>query len=192
MRETAMIAAAALALAAAAGGVTQYYVNERFEGAWPPAGWRVVTGGWVRESGGPWGNYALGYRTTTGQERVYTTFESCPFKVRANSTVYWHFCHAADTMGVPASAGTEFYLRYDGSSEDIFREALAFGEWKHALGSTKVAQAKPVRAGFSGWVTAWPGHSAYVIMSLDNVQLADEPLVGVAPASLGRVKALFK
>jgi hypothetical protein len=191
MRKLAITAAAASALTAAAAGATQYYVNERFEGAWPPAGWRVVAGGWVRETGGPWGNYALGYRTTSGQERVYTTLESCPFTVRASSTVYWHFCHAARTLGVPASAGTEFYLRYDGSSENIFSTPLAFGEWRHVYGSTKVAEARPLRAGFSGWVTAWPGHSAYVIITLDSVQFADESLVAVSPTSLGRVKALF-
>ncbi|NIT36801.1 MAG: hypothetical protein GTN49_09910 [candidate division Zixibacteria bacterium] len=192
MSKLAITTAAALTLAAAAAGATQYYVNENFDGNWPPAGWRRVTGGWMQESEGPWGNYALGYRTTTGQERAYATLESCPFTVRANSTVYWHFCHAERTLGVPGSAGAEFYLRYDGSSEDIFRTPLTWGEWKHAFGSAKVAEARPLRAGFSGWVTAYPGHSAYVIISLDNVQFADESLVGVSPASLGRVKALFR
>jgi len=187
-----VITAAALALAAAAGAATQYYVNEKFEGKWPPAGWRSVVGAWQRESAGPWGNYAFGYRTTTAQERVYATFESCPFTVRANSTVYWHFCHAARTLGVPASAGVEFYLRYDGSSKNIVRTPLAFGEWKHVYGSAKVPEARPLRAAFSGWVAAWPGHSAYVLISLDNVQFADESLVAVSPASLGRVKALFR
>jgi len=185
-------AVAAMALAAVAGGVTRYYVNETFEGNWPPAGWRSVTGVWQQESRGPWGKYALGVAQTTGQKPVYTTLESCRFTVRANSTVYWHFCHAERTMGVAGSAGAEFRLRYDGSSEDIFRAPLAWGGWKHAYGSTKVPEARPLRAGFSGWVTAWPGHTAYVLISLDNVQFADESLVAVAPASLGRVKALFR
>jgi hypothetical protein len=193
MSKLAIVTAAALgALAAAAGAVTQYYVNERFEGTWPPAGWRYVAGAWLQETGGPWGKYAFGYRTTTGQNRVYTTFESCPFAVRANSTVYWHFCQAARTLGVPASAGAEFYLRYDGSSENIYWKPLTFGEWKHVHGSTKVVEGRPLRVGFSGWVTAWPGHSAYVLMSLDNVQFADESLVGVSPISLGRIRALFR
>ena len=192
MRKLTITKAAALALAAATAAATQYYVDERFEDNWPPAGWRRVVGGWQQESGGPWGNYALGYATTTGQKPVYTTFESCPFTVRANSTVYWHFCHAERTLGVAGSAGAEFYLRYDGSSEYIVRRPVTWGGWKHEYGSAKVAEARPLRAGFSGWVWAWPGHSAYVIISLDNVQFADESLVAVSPASLGRVKALFR
>jgi hypothetical protein len=191
MNKLAIITAVAFALVTTS-GATQYYVNEKFEGTWPPAGWRVVTGGWLQRTEGPWGNYAFGYRTTTGQNPAYTTLESCPFTVPANSTVYWHFCHAADTMGVPASAGAEFYLRYDGSSENIVLTPLAFGEWKHVHGSTKISEGRPLRAGFSGWVTAWPGHSAYVLISLDNVQFADESLVAISPTSLGRVKAVFR
>ncbi|NIT36780.1 MAG: hypothetical protein GTN49_09805 [candidate division Zixibacteria bacterium] len=192
MKKFTITTAAALALAAAGGAVTQYYVDERFEGTWPPAGWRRVTGSWGQESRGPWGKYALGLCMTTAQKPIYTTLESCPFTVPAKSTVYWHFCHREETMGGVGSAGAEFYLRYDGSSENIVKVPLVWGRWKHAYGSAQVAEAKPLRAGFSGWVWAWPGHSAYVILSLDNVQFTDESLVAVTPSSLGRIRAMFR
>jgi hypothetical protein len=184
-----VMVAAALAAPALA---MKYYVREDFDGAFPPEGWVRVCGGWTQGAEGPWGPYAIGVVNTTASTPVYATFESPAFTVPPAGKVHWQFWHDEDTMGVPGSAGAEFYLRYDGTSEYACNLVLPWGEWKLQIGDAVVTRGGAVRAGFSVWVTAWPPQSAYGIMYLDNVRLADASMVGVAPASLGRVKALFR
>jgi hypothetical protein len=184
-----VVVAAALAVPALA---VKYYVREDFDGAFPPEGWVRVSGGWVQGKEGPWGPYAIGVVNTTASTPKYATFESPAFTVPPASKVHWQFWHDDHTMGVPGSAGAEFYLRYDGTTENVYFQVLPWGEWKLQTGDAAVTRGGALRAGFSVWVTAWYPHSAYGIIFLDNVRLADGSMVGVSPASLGRVKALFR
>jgi len=201
---TTLILIAATALLASAAAAT-YYLDERFEGTeFPPAGWRVFqinNGNWYH--GGTWppgnGYYAAGNATQPGRmtmDYVAAALIAPPFTVPAPKTLYYRFvyCVILSTRGdlpLPGFAG-EFYLYYVDTGEPL--EHLIFNgpvyPWAEASGAVPVAANRPVTA---VWYVAYlpPDHGT-TLFDVDTCQICDENLTAVAPASLGRVKALFR
>jgi hypothetical protein len=186
-----MIGAVAALAAAATAAV---YVAEDFEGAFPPDGWtidRTTYGSWSKMPDGPTGAFARGQvGVSPGTARA--DLITYAFAVDANETVYYRFDYAHGYGGYPSTWGADFYLVYaDPPNEVITQETVRTGNWREHAASAVAPRAGSARAFwrvrvYCSW--RWAG----VIFDVDNAGIADQPDVGVAPASLGRVKTLFR
>jgi hypothetical protein len=192
MRTVTALTAAVAALAAAAAGTV--YVAEDFEGTFPPDGWTTDCtsyGWWTKMADGPTGAYARGQvGVSPGTARA--DLITYAFAVDANETVYYRFDYAHGYGGYPSTWGADFYLVYaDPPNEVITQETVRTGNWREHAASAVAPRAGSARAFwrvrvYCSW--RWAG----VIFDVDNAGIADQPDVGVAPASLGRVKTLFR
>ena len=187
----------ATATALAAGGLAFDFVHEGFEGSFPPPGWTTkyegTAGGyWTRLENGPWGRYAIGVVESYEQGYVRITLMSPEFNVNANSKVYYRF-HSRFTSAGHSTVHTDFYIAYvpADSGNLIHLSPGRDQEWKLVTGSIVFSLRGRVKAYWRVWVTnngRWAGGA----WRLDNIIISDEDPTPVEPASLGRVKALFK
>ncbi len=173
------------------------YLDERFDGPFPPPGWSAQGGtlsGWELHANGPWGNYAFGWAGVRGTTGSTAVLDSKAVNVPRGRRLDYSFRALANcTMSV--NVRWEFWLLYAGTEEPLehleWRGPFYPVEWRAIGGHVIVSKSLPVFARFS--VTAWgntiQGHGEYWV---DTVQLADEDLSAASPASLGRLKALFK
>jgi hypothetical protein len=188
MRAVVVIAGGAALAAAAAATV---YVEEDFEGGFPPTGW-IAEGRWSQEFGGPSGAFAAGV-VGCGVGSAHGDFKTYEFAVDANETVYYRFDYRAYDAGYPSTWGADFYLVYtDPPNEVIKGETLRTAyAWKEHAANAVASRAGSARAYWHLRVTCvwrWAGAEVH----LDDVAIGDQPDVMVAPASLGSVKALFR
>ena len=194
----AILIAALLASTASA----TYYLDERFEGSqFPPAGWELLAtthANWYQQSGPPPdGAYAFGYASTpeTRDATAYANLVAPSFILPAPGTLYYRFRYTttATTRALPGrSVAGEFYLYYVDTSEplvDLIFDDVIY-TWEEATGSTPAAGGRAIRA---AWRVEYgltiPGA---FIFCVDTCQVNDEPMTAATPASLGRVKALFR
>lgn len=193
---TCLLVAAALALTAA--GAAKDFVNEDFEGAFPPAGWTTAyegngSGRWSRASDGPWGCYAYGSASSAEAGLVRAIFMSPQFNVKANTKTYYRFDygHFDNGHGV---GGAEFYVAcVDPPGADLVYTKLEVPpKWVERAGDFSSAVDRRVKACWRVWADCyWRYH--YSFLFFDNAIISDEKRYpGVAPTSLGRVKALFR
>ena len=190
----ALLITAVLASAASA----TYYLDERVEGTqFPPPGWVLLKIGhatWYHERGAPGGGaYAFGYAGTpeTGSAMGWANLVAPPFTLPAPEILYYRFLYTTDATTRTPPCG-EFYLYYLDTGErlvDLIFDDVVY-PWEEVMGSTPAAGGRAIGA---AWRTEYtliiPG--AFVF-GVDTCQLSDEDLTAVAPASLGRVKALFR
>lgn len=187
------LAGAVLAGAAAYGA---FYLDERFDGPFPPQGWTWQGGtlsSWSLRTNGPWGNYAYGVARVVGTTGSTATLNSKQVPFPIGRRLYYSFRALADCV-MSINPRWEFWILYAGTEEPLayheWRGPFYPREWRCIEGSAVVAQAVPVFARFrvSAWGNTIEGHAEFHV---DTVQIADVTLTAVAPASLGRVKALF-
>jgi len=190
-----VVVASALTAASAVG---LDYVNEDFEGSFPPAGWTTAYGGtgnasWSQASGGPEGKYASGSASSFGDGLVWATFMSPEFNVKGNTTVYYRFDYGLWGNGHGVEGG-EFYIVYaDEPARRLqYRELEGLPSWAEFAGSAAVSADDRFKACWRVWADDyWRYHFAFLF--IDDVIIADQPRhPAVEPASVGRVKALFR
>jgi hypothetical protein len=200
---TTLLLAGALLLGARAGAA--YYLDERFERMhFPPPGWRVVedgSAGWYRVTGPPPnGAYAEGTAgvpeppATSRAAGPDASLVSPPFTVPAAKTLYYRFIYVTmlTVRSPPYPLYAEFYICYADTGErlvDIILNPLQY-IWEEASGSTTAAANRPIIAVWRA--TYGPPYPGWFLFKVDNCQLSDEDLTEVAPASLGRVKAIYR
>ena len=194
--KTVLIVSFAAAFAAAAGA--KDFINEDFEGAFPPPGWKTViygSAGWEKsEVGAHWGFYARGGASSREAGLSRATLASAEFNVKAHTKYFYRFDYDAGDNG-HGSAGWEFYIkRVEPRGGNFLYVNLPVPEspWVERRGIFYATVDARVKACWRVWVECyWRGHSA--IFKVDRVIISEEKrFPAVAPASLGRVKALFK
>ena len=191
-----LVVAAALALAAAA--AAKDYVNEDFEGSFPPAGWTASyegnnSGRWEQLGGGPGGCYVHGSVSSWQEGLVATTFMSPGFNVKGNTTVYYRFDYGLWGNGHGVEGG-EFYIVYAQTPARRlqYRELEGLPSWAEFTGSAAVSADDRFKACWRVWADDyWRYHFAFLMF--DDVIISDQPRhPAVEPASVGRVKALYR
>lgn len=189
-----LVATAVLVAAAVA---ATHFIDERFEGSVPPPGWTesCSRGDWTSGTGGPWGNFADGFANPQYPYFGQAEMDSPPMAIGSGKTAYYRFYCRSGASGNAGGFGWYFYLYYRDNPGSPFvtvnlRENSA---WHERTGSANVARSEPVVARWRvhGGALMPPG-SAYIYLNVDTAQISDLPLTAVAPASLGRVRALFR
>ena len=184
------ITSAAALLAGVAGAAV--ILEENFEGAkFPPAGWEKVEvrGAWTRENvGAPydWCAYFHSFAYVGGEGTLRTKGQELNAVEHAVSFAYRY---RAEPAGGTASAQARVE-RLDGEVWQVVSSwplpkssAFQLFEFKHAA----AAPAGTYRLLFY----ADAAEEAIVFFRIDNVTWESGPFTAVAPASLGRVKALY-
>jgi hypothetical protein len=189
---------AALMVAAAAAAEAVDFVHEGFAGStFPPAGWAVATGGsrpgrWVRDVGGPWGAYAYGSAAVHGDqfEDSWATLSTYEFDLPAQTEVYYCFFYAVSIHGTDCDG--RFYIVYVNPPSGYLVNYAVQGptSWRYWSGHAFNPSAARVKAVW--YVFARGRELCGISLDVDRVTVADRDPAAVAPASLGRVKALFR
>jgi len=205
MRTTALVMTTTLLLASALLGATRagavYYLDERFEGThFPPPGWKKVNNGgsWSRLSGPPPNlAYAEGI-AMVNEPSLWSratppegSLVSPPLSVPAATTLYYRFIYRA-MMAARFPPYCEFSICYADNGErfvDVFLDPLQY-EWEEVSGSVSAAGGRTILAVWRVACSSIP--PAGTIFDIDNCQISDEVMTAVAPASLGRVKAIYR
>ncbi len=195
----AMTAALTVATLAAAAQAT-VFVDERFNGSVPPAGWFNYSqygGYWERSMmEGPAPPFALATAAAPWNqpEVAIACMATYDMSVPVKNTLYYRF-HQRFTFGVYSTGlSVAFYLYYPDSSQKFHeRTDLWNSRWVIVDGSAAVTRATAVRAAWRCTGKAMSSmHPGGCCLWIDTVQLSDVPFTAAAPISLGRVKALFK
>lgn len=195
LRRSVIFQLLAAALTAAAAVAATYYLDEDFDEGTLPAGWQARTSGngrayytFERRGGG----YYF-YAGVEARSEEYAAVElTSPQFTAPPGTLYYRFDFTSYSYG-SATAGKHFAVKYVGSTTNIIYEILpANSSWHVEAGSFYVGEAKPIVAIWDISVGAAPGRYGSGSMGLDDVAIADNANIAVAPASLGRVKALFR
>jgi hypothetical protein len=187
---------AALALAAVA--EAKDFVNEGFEGVFPPRDWTTKYEGegnarWEKVAPGPWGSYALGFVSSSEKGLAQATLMSYEFDLKPNTRVYYRFDYQRDDNG-HGVADADFYITIvEGSHGNLTYQKLPLAwEWEVWAGDVVCDRAIRVKGCWRVWtINWWRSHNAY--LAVDRVIISDKKrFPAVAPASLGRVKGLFR
>ncbi len=195
MRASVIVAIAVMAASFA--GATAY-VDEDFSGTFPPARWTTRSSGggagWDVQSGGPSGNYALGWAYSTGNVERWAELDTYAFHVDANTTVEFRFDYRYVYGGIEAPNYGEFSLFYPGTPVQVIgtRRVARTSSWREEKGEMRASKAGSVKARFKVWVRNPSNHSSIYEWDLDNVLINDKKRHAVLPESAGRVKALFR
>ena len=174
------------------------FVNEDFEGTlFPPSGWTTkgegtASGSWTERGGGPWGRFADGQVVSYEQGYVRITLMSYEFDLKANTKVYYGFDYRFQYGGNYTDVGADFYIAYVPSpGGNLVYCRLPGSGWTYFSGYVVNTHEARVKAHWRIWVSNSFRYAGGALW-LDNVVISDEDPSAVAPASLGRVKALFK
>lgn len=194
----ALLLGAAFILNAAEAGAL-YYLDERFEATtFPPSGWTELNqggGDWSRSTWGSYYGIALGQaNASTANTEKWADLESFPVALAANTTLYFGFAARTERSGVLNLVEQRFYI-YNVVSSFVYADlTLAPGtSWHREEGMAALgSEAATVKARWHVHIRtgAPPGGGARFY--IDNCQLCDEPMTAVVPASLSRVKAVFR
>ncbi|MGD8718545.1 MAG: hypothetical protein PVH29_06935 [Candidatus Zixiibacteriota bacterium] len=194
-----IVIAVAAAWAVAVGvGTAKDFVNEDFEGTFPPPGWTTFYEGtgdasWSLAYGGPGGRYALGGTSSWEQGLVRATFMSPEFEVKANTRVYYRFDYDHHENG-HSGGGADFYITYVQPSQGnlVYVPLESTSDWEERSGDLKNDLNATAKACWRVWTTNyWRYHFSFLMV--DGVIISDDARYpGVEPNSLGRVKALFR
>jgi hypothetical protein len=185
----------AIMTAAATAATSKDFVNENFEGAFPPPGWKTVSyaeGEWMKFPQGPWGCYAWGHAYSSEYGLCRATLTSPEFNVKAKNKYYYRFDYSHSQVGY-GTGGAEFYIKFVEPRVGTFLNVqLPETEWTERRGVFYATVDARVKACWRVWTECyWRGHSAWVYF--DRAIISDEKrFPAVAPTSLGRVKALFR
>jgi hypothetical protein len=180
---------------AAAGAPATVYLDEGFDEGKMPTGWQARTSGngiayysFEKRAGG----YCY-YASVEARSEQYAAVELTSKQLTVTpGTLYYRFDFASTHYG-SASTSKVFSAKYVGSSSSIFYEILPTSSgWHVETGSFYVGEAKPIVAIWEISVGAAPGRYGTGTFSLDDVAIADDPNFAVAPASVGKVRALFR
>jgi hypothetical protein len=189
-----LILAVAGALAGAVGA--EDFINEHFEGSFPPPGWTAENSehvSWDRESGsGPWGFYALGDADFSEGQSGTALLTTPEFRLPRDRDVYVRFDWRA-ILYAYATGYAQFTLECVEPSRVLIEQR--FGEetfWtpfythvRNAVGER--FRAKWLVSGSCSW------RYGFYRFYLDRVYVADrEVFPDVGAASWGRVKALYR
>jgi hypothetical protein len=183
----AVTAALAVATFAAAAQAT-VFVDERFNGSVPPAGWFNYSqygGYWERSMlEGPAPPFALATAAAPWNqpEVAIACMATYDMSVPVNNILYYRF-HQRFTYGVYSTGlSVAFYLYYPDSSQKFHeRTDLWNTRWVIVRAAWRCT-GKAVSSMHPGGCCLW----------LDTVQLSDVPFTAAAPISLGRIRALFR
>lgn len=190
-----------IALAAAAAALATVYLEQDFEGVWPPGGWYyyILGGGpgggnWARVSSpNNFGIYI--YSTSLNGGTITTGCRSNQFTLPSNTTLYYRFdCSRWNAGSANGGRAGGFQLVYDGILAFGFRSIDPTEGWRVLTGSF-ISTFPAVHYYQCEWFTgttingSTPGTAA---LAWDNVLVSDQPFTAIAPASLGRVKALYR
>ena len=192
MRITLIFILAFVARATTAGAT--YYLDERFEGAFPPDGWtnQGNQGGWDQRSGGPSAKYAHSYLYGSSTYNGWATLESPAMNI-PSGTVYYRFEYYYGYGGWPYGNLAEFVLYYAGTAVQLVRVTFPGGmNWGVCAGTAVVSQSLPVVARWRHTCSSYGMHGSTATFNVDTTQISDAPMTAVTPASLGRIKALYK
>ena len=180
------------------GASAKNFVNENFEGRFPPDGWTKEIEGygqWIKSRS--WrGSYASGTAWTTRTGYSKAALLSHSFYLERDVYVYFRFNYNLnwyiENEGV---IWQRFFLSYDPPrSGYLFSRILTagHGSWPECSGRVMNRKAGKFKAGFKAEVRTYGGNG-WVYLAADNVIISDRKIPpAVAPASLGRVKALFR
>jgi hypothetical protein len=183
--------------AASIAGATAY-VDEDFTGSFPPPRWTTQnsggSAGWDRQSGGPSGNYALGWAFSMDNVERWAQLVTYAFRVEANTTVEFRFDYRYFYGGITAPNYAEFALFYAETPTELIgsrRVGLATS-WAEYAAEIKAPRAGSIKARFKVWVRNPSTHSSIYEWDVDNVLINDKTVHAVSPVSIGRVKALYR
>jgi hypothetical protein len=187
------MAVAVFAAAAAAAGAV-YYLDERFEGTqFPPPGWTVANYNgvtWSQGTGGPQGKYARGFGNPPLYSGGYAVLESPSMNIPQGRTAYVRFGYYLYLTGPPPSS--YFYLLYPDTGEYLITwHPTIMSSWLFYTGNAVVSRNAPVKGRWRVYLITAPSQ-ALVDFRVDTAQISDEDLTAVLPASLGRVKAIYR
>jgi hypothetical protein len=196
MKRVLIIAVAAVIGAAA---WADDFVREGFEGStFPPAWWKVKRGGdfpgnWVPGSGGPWGAYTRGWAASGDCESSWATLSTYVFKVPAQTEIYYCFYYDLDGGGNGWFEAI-FYIEYVDPPGGYLVEKRFHTpvRWQCVSGRAVIGSTARVKAVWHVYAVADWRYECGLDFLLDRVTITDEDPAAVAPASLGRVKALFR
>lgn len=171
-----------------------YYLDERFDVSVPPPGWEQVSyyGSWHRETGGPSGPYASVHMFGGGNYGGYAYLYTAPITFPQNGTAYIRYICRGGGAGY-GILGARFYLCYypSGSVLASFTPYLNT-EWSEATGSVVVTLPQLIQGYWRFTCTSYSNHGGGGGWDIDNCQISDENPTTVMPASLGRVRAVFR
>lgn len=194
----AFLLGAALILNPAGAGAV-YYLDERFEPTqFPPPGWTEYNqggGDWFRSTWGSYYGIAIGQaNASTPNTDRWADLESFPVALAANTILYFGFAARTERSGVLNLVEQRFYI-YNVISSFVYADVTVGPgtSWHREEGTALLgSEAATVKARWHVHIRtgAPPGGGARFY--IDNCQLCDEPMTAVAPASLGRVKAVFR
>lgn len=176
-----------LALAAAAGlaaATPPEAVREDFEGSsFPPAGWEAEgsgTGTWNWYNGG---GYARGVVNVPPFGEVQTSLYTYGFQVTRGTLLQIRFIYKTDGF----TEGRR-YVRLGGWSQYV--PYTYDHQWTQFTGSTTPTESREYKLEFY-FSLSGGSHGMSSVWDLDDVVVTRDN-VGVAPASLGRVRALYR
>lgn len=199
MRNVAIVIAMAATAASAAGAAV--YVDEDFESRWLPEGWSTGKGGqgpgsyetgWIRQREGPPHNYhamAYGYAQ---RAMGYAYLRTPNLNVPANTTVYYGYDYKFGWTSTLLRFLAVMQCFHVGHSTPFYEGGhQRRSSWEKVRYHFTVPESSPFYVQWYIYVNAGSNPGSLNFW-LDNVTLTDEEYHAVAPASLGRVKALFR
>lgn len=187
------VMAALVVTAWAAAGATTY-MDERFEGSVPPAGWMQsgYNGSWGSGGGGPYGNYASGSALANWPNSGGATLWSPVLPFPAGRTLYYRFYQYGSHNYFSGVGYARFYIRNaPGTADLINRQWPTPFNWREVGGEGVINAAGGVYVVLQVSAPLYGHYGGGVSFYVDTLQIGDEPFTAVAPASLGRVKSLF-
>ncbi len=193
MGKVTVIAAALITAAAAWATPPQKLVDEDFEGSWPPSGWSIDSYGanwqWGSDNGD---HFAHGANTSGFQSGAY--LETFKFTLTAGTSLKISFRY----RGTTSSSGQNVYQRYvmlcyENNAYYTWRSpGFLDQEWgdKDFTTTAVPTTRNDYFVVFAFYVIPDPHGYCWITMDVDDV-LVTINNVGVAPTTLGRVKALY-
>lgn len=187
--------------AAAVAAQAVYYFDERFNGPELPVNWIThnENGGYWdwHSSGGSPGAYITGFTIGGGEENSPTAvacIETPPFTIPQGNTLYYRYFYTFNVGAYHSNISNAFYIYYTDNSQRLVEllDVPNYSSWHLLAGSAVVSRAAPLRAAWRATGRGAMGRAGGCAYSVDTVQITDMALTAATPASLGRVKALYR
>jgi hypothetical protein len=182
--------------ATAAAPVT--YIDERFNNGCPPPGWTTQDNGrghFYPGSSGPYGSYAYAYSTVSSMTSPgWAYLESTSFNIVQGQTLYYRFQYDFYRSPSLGSAWGAFYIVVPVSGQILtsWSRNTTSGDWTEMSGTYVPPYNATVAARWRLDVAVSSMGGQTGRFSIDTCQIGTDDFAAVAPASLGRVKAVFR